>query len=66
MSQINNNQGKATIYSSEQIKIPPDMPEILKNYAKFVLKTNPTDIMAASAEYLSLSLSNNFTDILIS
>ena len=59
MSQIN----QKAIYSSEQIKIPPDMPEILKNYAKFVLKTNPTDIMAASAEYISFSL---ISDILIS
>jgi hypothetical protein len=39
------------IYSAEQIKIPPELPDILKNYAKFVIKSNPEDILQASAEY---------------
>ncbi|KAJ3271826.1 Ropporin-1-like protein [Terramyces sp. JEL0728] len=41
------------IYSAEQIKIPPELPEILKNYAKFVIKSNPPNIIASSQEYFS-------------
>jgi hypothetical protein len=39
------------IFSAEQIRIPPELPEILKNYAKFIIKTHPQDIFQASAEY---------------
>jgi hypothetical protein len=39
------------LYSAEQIKIPPSLPEILKNYAKFIIKTQPRDILQSSAEY---------------
>jgi hypothetical protein len=39
------------IYSGEQIKIPPELPEILKNYAKFIIKNHPQDILKASCEY---------------
>lgn len=57
-----------TMYCAEQIKIPPALPEILKNYTKFVLKTQPTDILTASAEYVTrislLSLSMSLLDIL--
>ncbi|KAJ3319402.1 Ropporin-1-like protein [Boothiomyces sp. JEL0866] len=41
------------IYSAEQIKIPPELPEILKNYAKFIIKSNPPNIIASSQEYFS-------------
>jgi hypothetical protein len=37
------------IYSAEQIRIPPELPEILKNYAKFIIKTQPVDIITASS-----------------
>jgi hypothetical protein len=40
----------APIYSAEQIRIPPELPEILKNYAKFIIKTHPGNIFEASAE----------------
>ncbi|KAI9359619.1 hypothetical protein DFJ73DRAFT_621872 [Zopfochytrium polystomum] len=43
-------QGGA-LYCAEQIKIPPELPDILKNYAKHVIRTQPSDIMSASAEY---------------
>lgn len=43
----------ATIYSAEQIRIPPELPEILKNYAKFIIKQQPSNIMQASATYFS-------------
>jgi hypothetical protein len=42
-----------TLYSAEQIKIHPELPEILKNYAKFIIKQNPEDILTASAEYFA-------------
>jgi hypothetical protein len=40
-----------SLFSAEQIKIPSELPEIMKNYTKFIIKTQPQDIMAASAEY---------------
>lgn len=40
-----------SLYSAEQIKIPTDLPEIMKNYTKYVIKTQPQDIISASAEY---------------
>ena len=33
------------------INVPPELPEILKNYAKYIIKTNPQDIISKSAEY---------------
>jgi hypothetical protein len=41
------------LYSAEQIKIPPELPEILKNYAKYVIKKHPTDIISTSLEYFT-------------
>jgi hypothetical protein len=43
------------LFSAEQIKIPPELPEILKNYAKFVIKNHPENIYEASAEYPRLT-----------
>ncbi|KAJ3228675.1 Ropporin-1-like protein [Chytriomyces hyalinus] len=42
---------KEPLYCAEQIKIPPDLPDILKNYTKHIIRTQPTDIMTCSAEY---------------
>ena len=39
------------IYSAEQIRIPPELPEILKNYAKYIIKNQPQDIVGSSATY---------------
>ncbi|KAI9220674.1 hypothetical protein BC828DRAFT_405593 [Blastocladiella britannica] len=39
------------IYCREQIKIPQAFPDILKNYSKHIIRTQPADIVAASAEY---------------
>ncbi|KXS14849.1 hypothetical protein M427DRAFT_135531 [Gonapodya prolifera JEL478] len=41
------------IYSAEQIKIPPQLPEILKDFAKHIIRTQPTDILKESAEYFT-------------
>jgi hypothetical protein len=45
------------LYSAEQIKIPPELPEILKNYAKHIIKKQPVDILSSSLEYFN-NLSN--------
>lgn len=39
------------LYSSEQINIPPNLGEILKAYAKEVIRQNPPDIIEFSAQY---------------
>ena len=38
------------MYCAEQINIPSELPEILKNYTKFIIRSQPTNIAAASAE----------------
>ncbi|KAJ3207406.1 Ropporin-1-like protein [Entophlyctis luteolus] len=44
---------KEPIYCAEQIKIPADLPDILKNYTKHIIRTQPADIMTCSAEYFA-------------
>ena len=38
------------VYCSDQIKIPSQLPDILKNFAKYVIKNNPSDIVSAGYE----------------
>lgn len=38
------------IFSAEQITVPDDLPSILKNYSKEVIKANPADIIKFSRE----------------
>ena len=33
------------IFCAEQIEVPPQLPEILKNYSKAVIRNNPSDIV---------------------
>jgi hypothetical protein len=33
------------LYTAEQIRIPPQLPEILKQFTKAAIKTQPTDIV---------------------
>ncbi|EPZ34719.1 hypothetical protein O9G_004026 [Rozella allomycis CSF55] len=40
-----------SIYTAEQIRIPSEFPDILKNYAKSVLKDQPNDVYTYSIEY---------------
>ncbi|KAJ3086317.1 Ropporin-1-like protein [Phlyctochytrium bullatum] len=42
--------GREPLYCAEQIKIPPDLPDILKNYTKHIIRSQPADILACSAE----------------
>eukprot|EP00768_Dysnectes_brevis_P006318 gnl/Dysnectes_brevis/4925_a6852_516.p1 GENE.gnl/Dysnectes_brevis/4925_a6852_516~~gnl/Dysnectes_brevis/4925_a6852_516.p1 ORF type:complete len:212 (+),score=55.67 gnl/Dysnectes_brevis/4925_a6852_516:111-746(+) len=41
------------IYCSEQIVIPPDLPQIVKEYAKAVIHEQPTDILLFSSKYFT-------------
>ena len=39
------------IFSAEQIEVHPELPGILKDYSKAVIRHNPKDLLAFSAEY---------------
>ena len=39
------------IFSAEQIEVNPLLPGMLKEYTKAVIKANPKDLLAFSAEY---------------
>jgi len=42
---------KEPMYSAEQIKIPPALPDILKQFTKAAIRTQPGDLLAWSAAY---------------
>uniref|UniRef100_A0A3Q0R153 Ropporin-1-like protein n=1 Tax=Amphilophus citrinellus TaxID=61819 RepID=A0A3Q0R153_AMPCI len=46
-----------TVYSAHQISIPPGLLEILKNFTKAAIRTQPEDLLQWSAAYFS-ALSN--------
>lgn len=39
------------IFCAEQIEVPSQLPEILKNYSKAVIRNNPADIVDFSRKY---------------
>lgn len=39
-------------YCSEQIHIPPELPDILKQFTKAAIRTQPKDVLAWSAAYV--------------
>ena len=39
-------------YCSQQIKIPPELPDILKQFTKAAIRTQPQDILAWSAAFV--------------
>lgn len=41
------------IFSAEQIVVPEDLPEILKDFSKEVIRNNPPDIVKFSREYFT-------------
>jgi hypothetical protein len=41
-------------YTSEQIPIPPALPDILLQFSKAAIRTQPTDVLAWSAAYVLL------------
>ena len=44
------------IFSAEQIVVPEELPGILKNYSKEVIRKNPADIIKFSKEYVPYQL----------
>ncbi|XP_034020926.1 ropporin-1-like protein [Thalassophryne amazonica] len=42
-----------TMYCAEQINIPPELPDILKNFAKAAIRTQPRDLLQWSQAYFS-------------
>lgn len=46
-----------TIYSASQINIPAELPDLLKQFTKAAIRTQPTDILQWSAAYFT-SLAN--------
>ena len=37
------------MYCSQQINIPPDLPDILKQFTKAAIRTQPNDVLQWSA-----------------
>ncbi|XP_042366757.1 ropporin-1-like protein isoform X2 [Plectropomus leopardus] len=40
-----------TMYCAQQINIPPELPDILKNFTKAAIRTQPKDVLLWSAAY---------------
>jgi hypothetical protein len=39
------------IFSADQIEVPADLPTILKDFSKEVIRNNPKDLVRFSREY---------------
>ncbi|KAF7214063.1 ropporin-1-like protein isoform X2 [Nothobranchius furzeri] len=39
------------LYCSQQIRIPPELPDILKNFTRAAIRTQPKDVLVWSAAY---------------
>ena len=39
------------IWSSEQINVPQELPQIMKEYTKAVIRANPPDVLSFSIDY---------------
>ncbi len=44
------------IFSADQIVVPPELPNILKEYSKEVIRENPADLIAFSKEYFEMKV----------
>uniref|UniRef100_A0A672IME2 Ropporin-1-like protein n=1 Tax=Salarias fasciatus TaxID=181472 RepID=A0A672IME2_SALFA len=42
-----------TFYCAQQINIPPELPDILKNFTKAAIRTQPKDLLLWSAAYFN-------------
>ncbi|XP_026093870.1 ropporin-1-like protein isoform X2 [Carassius auratus] len=42
-----------TMYCAQQINIPPELPDILKQFTKAAIKTQPHDVLQWAADYFS-------------
>ncbi|XP_078478020.1 LOW QUALITY PROTEIN: ropporin-1-like protein [Lampetra planeri] len=43
-----------TMYCAQQIYVPPELPNILKNFTKAAIRTQPTDVLQWCADYFSV------------
>jgi hypothetical protein len=50
------------IFSAEQIEVPETLPDLLKNYSKEVIRSNPADIFKFSREYFESILKEQSYD----
>jgi len=48
-----------TMYCAQQINIPPELPDILKQFTKAAIRTQPPDVLAWSAAYFTALASGN-------
>ena len=39
------------IFSADQIQVPEELPQILKDFSKEVIKNNPEDLVKFSMDY---------------
>lgn len=44
------------IFSADQIEVPQDLPTILKDFSKEVIRSNPKDLVKFSREYFENKL----------
>ena len=42
------------IFSADQIRVPEELPQILKEFSKEVIRQNPNDIVQFSKEYFEM------------
>ena len=47
------------IFSAEQIVVPEELPQILKDFSKEVIRNNPNDIVRFSREYFTRKAAEN-------
>lgn len=52
MTSTNTNMPDEPYYTSEQIRIPPEFPDVLLQFSKAAIRTQPTDVLAWSAAYV--------------
>jgi len=53
-------QPEEPYYCSEQIHIPPELPDILKQFTKAAIRTQPKDVLAWSAAYVFFMFERTF------
>ena len=44
------------IFSADQILVPEELPQILKEFSKEVIRQNPEDLIKFSREYFEMKL----------
>ena len=48
------------LYTAEQITIPPSLPDILKDFTKAAIRTQPEDLLEWSAAYVTHRLASSY------